>query len=142
MRAHLRPYHYTAIVFDPCKRGEAILWVHPCNTLLLLLCGCILELSWGVCIAARLEPPFHTVFRSVLPRGIGGVCSVPYWWKPSCLCGMLFGCGALPVVPSFQTVPSADACGVGFSPFRAVRSLHPGPAQGSSFPYIQGSVAT
>jgi hypothetical protein len=36
----------------------------------------------GVCIVAQLETPFHIVSRSVLPRGIGCVCSVPYWWKP------------------------------------------------------------
>ena len=35
------------------------------------------------------------------PRGHGGVCSAWYWWKPSCLCGWLFGVGVLPVVPSF-----------------------------------------
>lgn len=72
------------------------------------------------------------------PRGHGGVRSAWYWWKPSCLCGWLFGVGVLPVVPSFQTVPSVDACGVGFSPFRAVCPVLAGPAKGPLFPSAAG----
>ena len=111
-------------------------------------CRCLGALAWGSLVYKRCRSGtpgtcLGGVYRSTaraslphcvqkwLPRGHGGVCSAWNWWKPSCLCGWLFGVGVLPVVPSFQTVPSVDACGVGFSPFRAVCSRPYRPCKGS-----------
>ena len=76
-------------------------------------------------------------------RGHGCVCLAWYRWKPSCLCGWFFGVGALPVVPSFQTVPFVDSCGVGYYPSRAVCSRPFRPYKGFLCSlFLLGSVAT
>jgi hypothetical protein len=73
-------------------KGRAVAWclVAGCGVASLQRCRCLGALTWAAwytkgaaparqapalrgCIAAQLEPPFHTVFRSVLPRGYG-VC--------------------------------------------------------------------
>jgi hypothetical protein len=56
----------------------------------------------GVCIAAQLELSFHTVFKSGWPSGMAVCVRLNKGGSP-------LVCVAGSVVPSFETVPSADS---------------------------------
>jgi hypothetical protein len=127
MRAHLRPYHYmyrppphpVSLASDspfwgPPKHGAECVWPCVANPYHARYTQGAAPARrapvLGVCLTAQLEPPFLIVFRSSRPGGMGVCVWLVFWWKPSCLCGWLYGVGVMPVVPSFQTVPSADSC--------------------------------